>query len=109
LFAILAVADPGRLTELRDCSLKLTGVKVSNAEEENLSLRLLADIREVWPATEQKIFTKMPIKRLQGIEDSPWSSFEKFDGRQLSAMLRPFGVSSASVQIEHENRKGFLP
>jgi hypothetical protein len=107
LFAILAVADPGRLSELKEAALKLTGAKVSNAEEENLSLRLLADIREVWPETEPKIFTRTLIERLQAIEDSPWSSVERFDGRRLSRMLRPFGVSSKSVQIGTENLKGF--
>jgi len=107
LFAVLAVADPDRLSELKDCALKLTGAKVSSAEEESLSLRLLADMRQVWPGTEQKIFTKTLIERLRGIEESPWSSFEKFDGRRLSGMLRPFGVSSKSVQIGAENLKGF--
>lgn len=107
LFAILAVADPDRLSELKDCALKLTGAKVSSAEEESLSLRLLADMRQIWPETEEKIFTKTLIERLRGIEESPWSSFEKFDGRRLSVMLRPFGVSSRSVQIGPENLKGF--
>ncbi len=56
LFAILAVADPDRLQELRVCAENLTRSKTSNAEDDSLALQLLADIRQVWPDTEPKVF-----------------------------------------------------
>jgi uncharacterized protein DUF3631 len=107
LFAILAVADPDRLQELRACAEHLTQSKTSNAEDDSLALRLLADIRQVWPDTEPKIFTATLLERLKGIEDGPWASDERFDSRKLSRFLRPFGVAPSTIQIGTGNRKGY--
>jgi hypothetical protein len=107
LFAILSIADISRLKELRDSAMRLTQTKASNAEDDNLSLRLLADVRSVWPEGEPKIFTRELIQRLKGIEDGHWVSDEKFDGRKLGRFLKPFGVTPATVQIGKENRKGY--
>jgi Protein of unknown function (DUF3631) len=107
LFAILAIADVSRLKELRDSAVRLTQTKISNAEDDNLSLRLLADVRSVWPVSEPKIFTGELIQRLKGIEDGHWVSDEKFDGRKLGRFLKPFGVTPATVQIGKDNRKGY--
>ncbi len=107
LFAILAIADVSRLKELRDSAMRLTQTKASNAEDDNLALRLLADVRSVWPQVEPKIFTGDLILRLRGIEDGHWVSDEKFDGRKLGRFLRPFGVTPATVQIGKDNRKGY--
>jgi hypothetical protein len=107
LFAILAVADDSRLRELRASALSLTRTKAANAEDDNLSLRLLADVRCVWPEDEPKIFTGELIQRLKSIEDAPWVSDDKLDGRRLSRLLKPFGVTPATVQIGKDNRKGY--
>jgi hypothetical protein len=107
LFAILAIADVSRLKELRDSAMRLTQTKVSNAEDDNLSLRLLADVRSVWPQGEPKIFTGELIQRLKAIEDGHWVSDERFDGRRLGRFLKPFGVTPATVQIGKDNRKGY--
>lgn len=107
LFAILAVAAPERLPELRVSAERLTQSKNANAEEDSLALRLLADMREVWPDGEVKIFTAELLKRLKAIEDGPWASDERFDGRKLSRLLRPFGVTPQTVQIGKDNRKGY--
>jgi hypothetical protein len=107
LFAILAIAEPSRLPELRVCAENLTRSKASNAEDDSLSLRLLADVRDVWPETEPKIFTAELLRRLKGVEDGPWASDDKFDGRKLSRFLRPFKVKPSTVQIGSDNRKGY--
>jgi len=107
LFAILSVAAPGRLPELRGCAERLTQSKSANAEDDSVSLRLLSDIREVWPDTEPKIFTAELLRRLKDIEDGPWASDERFDGRRLSHLLRPFWGKAATVRIGTETRKGY--
>jgi hypothetical protein len=107
LFAILAIADISRLKELRESAMRLTHNKASNAEDDSLSLRLLADIRSVWPGSEPKVFTAVLIERLKNIEDGHWMSDEKFDGRKLGKLLKPFGVTPATVQIGKDNRKGY--
>jgi hypothetical protein len=107
LFAILSVAAPERLPELRTCAERLTHAKGANAEDDSLTLRLLADVREVWSDSEPKIFTAELLQRLKKIEDGPWASDERFDGRRLSRLLRPFGVTAATVRIGTETRKGY--
>jgi hypothetical protein len=108
LFAILSVAAPERLPELQVCAEHLTQSKASNAEDDSLALRLLADMRDVWPESEPKIFTVELLRLLKGVEDGPWASDDKFDGRKLSRFLRPFKVKPATVQIGSENRKGYF-
>lgn len=107
LFAILSVAAPEWLPELRGCAEHLTRSKASNAEDDSLALRLLSDMRDVWPESELKVFTVELLRRLKGVEDGPWASDDKFDGRKLSRFLRPFKVKPATVQIGSENRKGY--
>jgi len=107
LFAILSVVAPKRLPELRVCAERLTHLKSANAEDDSLALRLLSDVRDVWPEAELKVFTADLLKRLKGIEDGPWASDERFDGRKLSRLLRPFGVTAATVRIGTETRKGY--
>jgi hypothetical protein len=107
LFAVLSVAVPERLPELRVCAERLTHSKSANAEDDSLALRLLADVRDVWSEAEPKVFTAELLKRLKGIEDGPWASDERFDGRKLSRFLRPFGMTAATVRIGTETRKGY--
>jgi len=107
LFAILAVAAPARLAELRACAELLTNSKAANAEDDSLALRLLSDIREVWLEVEPTIFTAELLKRLKAIEDGPWASDERFDARRLSRLFRPFGPKAGTVRIGSETRKGY--
>jgi hypothetical protein len=107
LFALLAVIDSSRVAELKECAMRLTSAKVANAQDDNLSLRLLADICSVWPAEESKIFTAELVKRLKRVEDSIWASDEKFDGRKLGRFLKPFKITPRSVQIGNINLKGY--
>jgi hypothetical protein len=107
LFAILSVADVSRTGELQACAEILTNTKAANAEDDSLSLRLLADVRNAWPAAEPKIFTVELLQRLKAIEDGPRASDERFDGRRLSRLLKPFGIVPGSVQMGTTYRKGY--
>jgi hypothetical protein len=107
LFAILSVAAPERVAELQVAAQRLTSSKSANAEDDSLSLRLLTDMRDVWPQSEPKMFTVTLVEQLKKIEDGPWKDDERFNARRLSRLLRPFGVTPATVQIGPENRKGY--
>ena len=107
LLAILAVADASRLAELRKAAELLAAAKSDAAQDDSLTLRLLADIRAVWPQSEGKIFTSELLVRLKAVEDGPWVSDERFDARKLSRFLRPFDVTPQTVQIGRENKKGY--
>src|SRR5262249_54822728 len=84
LVAILEVTDPSRLVELRIAAELLTEGKRDAAQDDSLTLRLLADIRGVWPESEAKIFSADLLARLEAIEDGPWASDENFEARKLS-------------------------
>jgi hypothetical protein len=107
LLAILAAADASRMKELRGAAELLAAAKTDTAQEDSLTLRLLADIRTVWPGNEPKIFTAELLARLKTVEDGAWASDEKFDARKLSRFLRPFNVTPQTVQIGQDNKKGY--
>jgi len=107
LFTILSVADSARFEELKACALALTGQKAEGDAEESLSLRLLADLREVWPENESAAFSAHLIESLKGIEDSPWASEVELNPRKLARFLRPFGVQSQQVRVGSKTAKGY--
>jgi Protein of unknown function (DUF3631) len=107
LLAILTIADASRLAELRGAAELLADGKRNSAEDDSLTLRLLADIRAVWPEDEPKLFSAELVQRLKGVEDGPWASDEKFDMRKLSRFLRPYGVTPQTVQIGSDSKKGY--
>ena len=107
LLAVLAVLDSSRLTELQGGAELLAEGKRDAAQDDSLTLRLLSDVRAVWPNGEAKIFTTELLDRLKAVEDGPWASDEKFDARKLSRFLRPFNVTPQTVQIGRDNKKGY--
>jgi hypothetical protein len=107
LFAILALMDHSRSEELKNCALALTGQKAEGEAEESLSLRLLADLREIWPENEDTAFSAHMIESLKGIEDSPWASEVELNPRKLARFLRPFGVQSQQVRVGSKTAKGY--
>jgi hypothetical protein len=108
LFAVLAVADPARVPELRACAEHLTGAKAADAADESLSLRLLHDLRDVWPDSEPYAFSEDLKGRLRAVEDGPWSESEiDLTERKLARMLKGFKLHSATVRIGEKTRKGY--
>ena len=108
LFAVLAVADPARMPELRVCAEFLTGAKAADAADDSLSLRLLNDLRDVWPESEPYAFSEMLKDRLRDIKDGPWGESEvNLTERKLARMLKGFKMRSGTVRIGEETRKGY--
>jgi hypothetical protein len=109
LISILTVADPSRLDELRGNLKDLMESSAANDQENSLSLKLLADIRSVWPQVEDRIFTSELLRKLKDIEDGPWCSAEtKLDARKLSRFVRPYGITPQTVRIGDSISKGYL-
>ena len=108
LFALLSIADNSRFEELKKCALALTGHKAEGDAEESLSLRLLSDLRDVWPEGEGAAFSANLIESLKPIEDSPWASDVELNPRKLARFLRPFGVESRQVRVGGKTAKGYL-
>lgn len=114
LFTILSVAAPNRIPELRLCAESLTGQKIADAEDDSLPLRLLADVRAVWPRNmgtglkESKAGTAILIFRLRAIEESPWADESDLNPRKLARLVRPFGIESRQIRVEDKTVKGYL-
>jgi hypothetical protein len=108
LFAMLTAVDSSRFDELKACALALTGQKAEGDAEENLALRLLSDVHDVWPEGEGTAFSAHLLELLRAIEDSPWASEVELTPRKLARFLRPFGVESRQVRVGEKTAKGYL-
>jgi hypothetical protein len=86
--------------------------KSQAAEDQNISVQLLADIRVIFEATkEDKITTADLLEKLKEIETSPWADWGRGKGltpNGLSRLLKPFGVSPRTIRIEDKTPKGYL-
>ncbi len=107
LFSVCTVAAPGRLDELQRCALVLSGAKAAGDVEDSLSLKLLADIQNVWPAGADRLTTASMLERLKDIAESPWAAHD-LNANRLSAMLRPFAVTPRQIRIGSETSKGYM-
>jgi len=107
LFAVCGVAAYKRLRELKTCALILSGAKQADDAEDSAAIRLLVDIRAIWPEGSQHLSTADMLERLRGLEESPWTEYE-LTARKLSQKLRPFGATPRQVRIGSATAKGYL-
>jgi hypothetical protein len=111
LLAILTVGDPSRLGELRSAAESLASGKVEAAKDESLSLRLLADIRDVWPEGQTRILTRNLLGFLKAVPEAPWAEDFLLNERKLARFLAPYGVHPGDVREDAgaggENGKGY--
>lgn len=67
-------------------------------------LRLLADIRAVWPRNERHLLSSDLLTRLNALEESPWTSEIELKQRKLARMLRHYGVRAKTVRAQGRGR-----
>ncbi|HWG21429.1 MAG TPA: DUF3631 domain-containing protein [Terracidiphilus sp.] len=108
LFAVCAVAAPDRVEELKKCAQALTGIKAADDLEDSLSLKLLADVRSVWPNGITHMLSAPLLDALKRITDSPWGERDReLTPRKLAKMLRPFGPEPRQVRVNSGTGKGY--
>ena len=98
LFAICSVTAPDQMPGLQKCAEQLCSTKATDDEDESFSLKLLVDIRDVWPAKQERWDTKTLVKKLKGLEESPWGE-QELSPRRLARMLRPFGIEARVMRV----------
>lgn len=107
LFAVCAVAAPERITELEQCAILLTQTKAADDVEDSLQLKLLADVRNVWPAEPGQMLTITLLDALRKIPDSPWAEYD-LSARKLARMLRLYEVRPRQIRVTSGTGKGYL-
>jgi hypothetical protein len=107
LFAICLVSVPDRQAELKGCAISLSARKAGDDEDDSLSLKLLTDIKAVWPDGEEHIDTATLLEKLRALEESPWKVEYELSPRKVARMLRPFGVESRGVRIGARTPRGY--
>ena len=96
-----------RLVAKKKAAEILTSAKAAADEDESLSLKLLADIRDTWSDGEPTALTVDLIERLKGLEDSPWANDVDLNPRKFPWFLKPFGIESMSVHTVERKAKGY--
>jgi hypothetical protein len=106
LFAVCSVAAPDRVVDLKEAAELLSAAKAGNDADDSLSLKLLADIRMVWPAGQERCDTITLIEKLRALDESPWSEYQ-LSARKLARMLRPFGVEARVIRQGSTTPRGY--
>jgi hypothetical protein len=108
LFAVCGVFAPGRVQELEKCAKVLCDAKGSDAVDDSLPLRLLADIRTIWPGRTEAILTEALIRLLKGVSEFAWNKECELNPRKLVRLLRGFGVRPRTVRVPEARGKGYI-
>jgi hypothetical protein len=75
----------------------------------SLGVRLLGEIRRVWPEGQANMTTSSLLTALHGLTESPWGTLggTGLDARGLAGLLRQYGVSSKDVRVGELKSKGY--
>lgn len=109
IFAVCTVAAPDRMDELKRDARILSGAKAVDDAEDSNTLRLLVDVRAVWPVGSSSMTTESLLKLMNGLPDGLWSHYGSggLTPIELAKMLRPFGIHPRTVRIVNGTAKGY--
>jgi Protein of unknown function (DUF3631) len=101
LVAIADLAGGDWPTRARTAAATMTAAEAQQEEDTSASVRLLADLREVFGAAEA-LYTTTILEALHKLEDAPWPNWygHPLSTRDLAKLLRPYDIRSKSVR-EH--------
>jgi hypothetical protein len=101
LIAIADLAGGDWPTRARTAAATMAAAEAQQEEDTSASVRLLADLREVFGAAEA-LYTTTILEALHKLEDAPWPDWygHPLSTRDLAKLLRPYDIRSKSVR-EH--------
>lgn len=107
LWEIADVAGGPWPARARQAAVVLSGAPL--AEDATTGVRLLSDIREVWPVDEPNMFTRRLLDELYTLEESPWGEWygKELSARGLAKLLRPYDVHSKKVRVGEKTLQGY--
>jgi hypothetical protein len=111
LIAIADLAGGAWPARARDAAATMTQAEAQQEEDTAASVRLLADLRQVFHAAEaEALYTSTILEALHQLEDAPWADWygHPLTTRDLAKLLRPYQVESKNIR-EHGGapRKGY--
>ena len=109
LMAIAETIGQGWDVKLRTALLKAFGS--GSAEDDDIGVKLLRDIRDVIADDEDKIFSTDLLSRLKAIETSPWADWNSGKGlstNSLGQKLKDFEIRPRKVRIGDRSLQGYL-
>jgi Protein of unknown function (DUF3631) len=112
LIAIADLAGSDWPARARDAAATMTQAEAQQEEDTAASVRLLADLRQVFQAAEvEALYTSTILEALHQLEDAPWADWygHPLTTRDLAKLLRPYQVESKNIR-EHGTgapRKGY--
>jgi hypothetical protein len=108
LFAMCSVFAPARLSEFERIAKSLCGAKAGDSEDNSLALRLLADLRRLWPDGEEHWLTVDILAELKADAESPWAADVNLNARRLARSLKPFSIGRRQVRTSTDLGKGYV-
>jgi hypothetical protein len=112
LIAIADLAGGDWPARARDAAAAVTQAEAQQEEDTAASVRLLADLRQVFTAADaEALYTSTILEALHQLEDAPWADWygHPLATRELAKLLRPYQVESKNIR-EHGTgapRKGY--
>jgi Protein of unknown function (DUF3631) len=112
LIAVADLAEGDWPARARAAAATMTQAEAQQEEATAASVRLLADLRQVFTAADaEALYTSTILEALHKLEDGPWADWygRPLATRDLAKLLRPYQVESKNVR-EHGTgapRKGY--
>jgi hypothetical protein len=112
VIAVCSATDPGRLDELKRCAIALSQGKAGDEADDPFAVKLLRDMREVWPVKTNQPEPICPtatlLERLKGMSDSRWAGPKYvLNGRRMADLLRPFEVEPKDLRTDEGTLRGY--
>jgi hypothetical protein len=111
LIAIADLAGGDWPARAREAAATMTQAEAQQEEDTAASVRLLADLRQIFTAANaEALYTSTILEGLHRLEDAPWADWygHPLTTRELAKLLRPYQVESKNIR-EHGGspRKGY--
>lgn len=109
LIAMADLAGGDWPARARKAAEVLTAAERDADTDTSLTVRLLADLREVFGEGEERVATTTLIDRLVKVDEAPWADLDgkRLDARALANRLRPYGVRPKVIRLGDKTPRGY--
>jgi hypothetical protein len=109
LIAVADLAGGAWPARARKAAEVLTAAERDADTDTSLTVRLLADLRQVFGEGEERLATTTLIDRLVKVDEAPWADLDgkRLDARALANRLRPYGVRPKVIRVSDKTPRGY--